>query len=72
MKKIIVRFLAVTSILAFAATVAAAESPRPSDAKDEAAPTLSCTRSGMTCGSSSQCCSKSCAKSGSHIVGRCN
>jgi len=74
MKKIVVRALSIMSVLAFAATVAAAEAPRDDakDAKDENAPTLSCTKSGMTCGSSSQCCSKSCAKSGSHIVGRCN
>ena len=71
MKKIVVRALAVMSVLAFAATVAAAEAPRD-DAKDEGTPTLSCTKSGMTCGSSSQCCSKSCAKSGSHVVGRCH
>ena len=50
MKKIVVRALSIMSVLAFAATVAAAEAPRVDAAKDEGTPTLSCTKSGMTCG----------------------
>lgn len=72
MKKLIVRMLAVSSILAFAATVAAAEAPRAESSKDEGTPTLSCTKSGMTCGSSGQCCSKSCSKPSGRVVGRCD
>ncbi len=67
MKKLIVRVLAVTSVLALAATVAAAEAPRV-----EQPSTLSCTKSGMTCGSSGQCCSHNCKIPHGRVVGRCN
>ena len=70
MKKLTVRILGVTAVLAFAASVAAAEAPRSSPERD--APTLSCTKSGMTCGSSGQCCSKHCAIPHGRVVGRCN
>ncbi len=67
MKKLIVRVLAVTSVLAFAVTVAAAEAPRAPQPS-----TLACTKSGMTCGSNGQCCSHSCKIPHGRVVGRCN
>ncbi len=71
MKKLVVRVLSVLSVLAVAATVAASEGPRPVDA-ETGHPTLSCTKSGMTCGSSGQCCSHNCKIPHGRVVGRCN
>jgi hypothetical protein len=68
MKKLTIRVLGVGAVLAFAASVAAAEAPLPQSSST----TLSCTKSGMTCGSSGQCCSHSCAIPHGRVVGRCN
>ncbi len=67
MKKLTIRALGVGAVLAFAASVAAADAPRT-----QSSSTLSCTKSGMTCGSSGQCCSHSCAIPHGRVVGRCN
>ena len=74
MNKLMVRILGVTSVVAFVASVAAAKGPeaRPSDGRDDGASTLSCTKSGNTCGSSGQCCSHSCKIPHGRVVGRCN
>lgn len=72
MNKIVIRVLSILSALAVTATVAASEGPRPVAGDDTGASTLGCTKSGMTCGSSGQCCSKSCNIQHGRVVGRCN
>lgn len=67
MKKLAMRAFVVMGVLAFAASVAASE-PEPANESL----TLSCTKSGMTCGSSSQCCSKHCSIPHGRVVGHCS
>jgi hypothetical protein len=64
MKKLAVRVFGALAMLAFAASVAAESEAAPSN--------IGCTKSGMTCGSSGQCCAKSCAIAHGRVVGRCN
>jgi hypothetical protein len=64
MKKLALRVFGVVAVLAFAASVAAES--------EAASSNVGCTKSGMTCGSSGQCCSKSCAIPHGHVVGRCH
>jgi hypothetical protein len=68
MKKVMVRGLAGFAVLAFAVSVAA----QTEGASTSSTTTIACTKSGMTCGSGGQCCSKSCSIPHGRVVGHCH